>query len=46
MVDSKVNFTLLGHVTKGKLVVDDEHYGFVSDAKEIYDNALGELLED
>ncbi len=46
MVDSKVNFTLLGHVTKGKLVVDDEHYGFVSDAKEIYDNALGKLLED
>ena len=46
MVDSKVNFTLLGHVTKGKLVVDDERYGFVSDAKEIYDNALGKLLED
>ena len=46
MVNSKVNFTLLGHVTKGKLVVDDEHYGFVNDAKEIYDNALGNLLED
>ena len=46
MVDSKVNFTLLGHVTKGKFVVDDAHYGFVSDAKEIYDNALGKLLED
>ncbi|MEJ6506185.1 MAG: phosphoribosylformylglycinamidine synthase subunit PurL [Crocinitomicaceae bacterium] len=46
MVDSKVNFTLLGHVTKGKVVVDDAHYGFVSDAKEIYDNALGKLLED
>jgi phosphoribosylformylglycinamidine synthase len=45
MVNSKVNFTLLGHVTKGKLVVDDEHYGFVNDAKEIYNNALGNLLE-
>ncbi|MBG39319.1 MAG: phosphoribosylformylglycinamidine synthase II [Cryomorphaceae bacterium] len=46
MVNSKVNFTLLGHVTKGKLVVDDEHYGFVDDAKEIYNNALGKLLQD
>jgi phosphoribosylformylglycinamidine synthase len=46
MVNSKVNFTLLGHVTKGKLVVDDEHYGFVNDAKEIYNNALGNLLEE
>lgn len=46
MIDSKVNFTLLGHVTKGKIVVDDTHYGFVGDAKDIYDNALGKLLED
>lgn len=45
MVNSKVNFTLLGHVTKGKLVVDDEHFGFVNEAKEIYNNALGNILE-
>ena len=45
MVNSKVNFTLLGHVTKGKLVVDDEHFGFVNEAKEIYNNALGNMLE-
>ncbi len=45
MVNSKVNFTLLGHVTKGKLVVDDEHFGFVNEAKEIYDNALGNMLD-
>ena len=46
MVNSKVNFTLLGHVTKGKLVVDDQHFGFVDDAMEIYNNALGKLLQD
>jgi phosphoribosylformylglycinamidine synthase II len=45
MVNSKVNFTLLGHVTKGKLVVDDEHFGFVNEAKEIYNDALGNMLE-
>lgn len=45
MLDSEVNCTLLGHVTKGKMVVDGTMYGFVTDAKEIYDNALGNKLE-
>ena len=45
IISSKVNFTLLGHVTKGKMVVDDEHFGFVNEAKEIFENALGNLLE-
>ena len=45
MIDSGVNFTLLGHVTKGKVMVDDEHFGFVTEAKELYNNALGKLLE-
>jgi phosphoribosylformylglycinamidine synthase len=45
MIASKVNLTLLGHVTKGKMVVDDDHYGFVNEAKEVYENALGEILE-
>ena len=45
MMESGVNFTLLGHVTKGKMMVDDEHFGFVSEAKDLYNNALGKLLE-
>lgn len=45
MMQSNVNFTLLGHVTKGKLMVDDEHYGFIAQAKDIYDNALAKHLE-
>ena len=45
MMDSGVSFTLLGHVTKGKMMVDDEHFGFVSEVKELYNNALGKLLE-
>lgn len=45
MMDSGVSFTLLGHVTKGKMMVDDEHFGFVAEAKELYNNALGKLLE-
>ncbi len=45
MMGSGVNSTLLGHVTKGKMMVDDEHFGFISEAKEIFDNALGKLIE-
>jgi phosphoribosylformylglycinamidine synthase len=45
MMGSGVSYTLLGHVTKGKMMVDDEHFGFISEAKEIFDNALGKLIE-
>jgi len=45
MLASGVNFTLLGHVTKGKFVIDDDHYGFCHEAKDIYDNALSIHLE-
>lgn len=45
MMNSGVTYTLLGHVTKGKMMVDDEHFGFISEAKEIFDNALGKLIE-
>jgi len=45
MLTTGVNFTLLGHVTKGKFVVDDEHYGFCHEAKDIFDNALVMKLE-
>ena len=45
MVATGVNITLLGHVTKGKLQIDEQHYGFIAEAKAIYDNALGAHLE-
>ncbi len=44
MMDTAVPYTLLGHVTKGKLMVDDEHFGFILEAKELYDNALAKKL--
>jgi phosphoribosylformylglycinamidine synthase len=37
---SKVPFLLLGHVTKGKLVVDDEPFGFIEEAREVYERVL------
>jgi phosphoribosylformylglycinamidine synthase len=45
MMDSGVPFTLLGHVTQGKMMFDDEHYGFVQEVKDIYSNSLKLQLE-
>ncbi len=45
MNQKDVKYTLLGHVTQGKMVVDDEHFGFVQEAKDIYNNALEKRIE-
>jgi len=45
MMKQKVPYTLLGHVTKGKICVDDEHYGFVAEMKDVFDNSLGNILD-
>ncbi len=37
---TKVPYSLLGHVTRGKMVVDDDHYGFIDDAGEIYNKVI------
>lgn len=39
-----VPFTLLGHVTRGKMVIDDSHFGFIDDASEIFLNSLERKL--
>jgi phosphoribosylformylglycinamidine synthase subunit PurL len=41
---TNVPFILLGHVTKGKVVIDDEHYGFINEFKEKFDLALEKRL--
>lgn len=41
VADKGVTMTLLGHVTRGKVVVDEEHYGFMNDLKSIFDNSIG-----
>lgn len=45
MMQSGISYTLLGHVTKGKMMIDDEHYGFIAEAKEMYNNALAKHFE-
>ena len=35
---------LLGHVTKGRVVVDDKKFGSINEYKKIYDGSLAEKL--
>lgn len=46
MYESAFPFSILGHVTKGELRIDDMSFGFIQDQKEKYDNALGLKIED
>lgn len=41
----KVPFSLLGHVTRGKMVIDDAHYGFIDDAAKIYNHAIERKMD-
>ncbi len=41
---SDVPFTLLGHVTKGRISVDEKDYGTVEEYKDIFDNAIGKIM--
>ncbi|MFC1732488.1 phosphoribosylformylglycinamidine synthase subunit PurL [candidate division KSB1 bacterium] len=45
MIGSEVPFTLIGHVTKGNIRIDDKSYGNIAVFKEKYDNALATYLE-
>jgi phosphoribosylformylglycinamidine synthase len=44
MMDQKVGFMALGHVTKCELRVDDVSYGFIRDHKKVYDTAIEKLI--
>ncbi|MBI3133752.1 MAG: phosphoribosylformylglycinamidine synthase subunit PurL [Bacteroidetes bacterium] len=44
MMKQKTPYTLLGHVTKGKICVDENQFGFLDDFRTVYDNSLAEAL--
>jgi phosphoribosylformylglycinamidine synthase len=41
----KTPFMLLGHVTRGRIVVDDRKFGQIQDYKSIYDKSLSNVLD-
>ena len=42
--DCTTPFILLGHVTKGRIAVDDKNFGEIEEYKKIYNNSLAEKL--
>ena len=46
MQQSRVPCLLLGHVTKGKLVVDDAPFGFIEDARKVYEEAIPKIMSE
>ncbi len=42
---NKVGAVLLGHVTKGKIVVDEKNFGHCSELRAYYDNGFEEALD-
>ncbi|MCX6230065.1 MAG: phosphoribosylformylglycinamidine synthase subunit PurL [Bacteroidetes bacterium] len=45
MVKLKFPFSIIGHTTKGKIVVDDQHFGMVDEFKTLYDNTIGDKMK-
>lgn len=45
IASSNVEFSNLGTVTDGDLLIDDISFGNIGEAKDIYDNAIGKLMQ-
>ncbi len=46
MIEQKIPFSALGHVTKSELRIDDNSYGFIGDIRKLFDNALEKYLKE
>lgn len=46
MIDNNIPFSIVGHVTKGEIRVDDISFGYIIDIKEKYENAIGKIMEE
>jgi len=45
MMKKEIPFLALGHVTKGEMRIDDISYGFIEDARRVYENVLESIME-
>ena len=45
VAESNVPLMLLGHVTKGRMTIDQEEYGSVEEIASIYNNVIGNVMK-
>ncbi|MBK5285066.1 MAG: phosphoribosylformylglycinamidine synthase subunit PurL [Bacteroidia bacterium] len=46
MSDTNVEFSNLGVVTSGEILIDNDSFGTITEAKHIYDNVIGNLMNE
>ncbi len=44
VTDNNVQVMLLGHVTKGRVTIDEENFGFITDYRNLYENSIAEEM--
>lgn len=44
VTEQNVQVMLLGHVTKGRVTIDEENFGFIHDLQTLYDNSIAEEM--
>jgi phosphoribosylformylglycinamidine synthase len=44
VTENNVQVMLLGHVTKGRITIDDENFGFIEDYHQLYNNSIAEEM--
>ena len=42
--DSGIQVMLLGHVTKGRVTIDEENFGFIEDYRTLYEQSIAEAM--
>ena len=45
LASADIEFSNLGMVTEGEILIDEESFGSISEAKELYDNALANKMK-
>jgi phosphoribosylformylglycinamidine synthase len=44
VTENNIPIVLLGHVTKGRINVDEDNFGFIEDMRHLYENSIAEEL--
>lgn len=45
LATTDIEFSNLGAVTEGQILIDDQSFGHIEDAKALYENAIGEMMK-
>jgi phosphoribosylformylglycinamidine (FGAM) synthase-like enzyme len=44
VAEKNVQVILLGHVTKGRVTIDEQNFGFIEDYRQLYENSIEEAM--